>query len=423
MRLAFLVLVVIAAPAAAQSWIVQRHLPAFDLHRTTGNPIGWVGCKTDAAGTRCGVHHTGSLLRYRFDLVGSSQDRAGASAILGVRGRPDRYLQLRTGTIGNDRSLFGEHRARGRWGWGDLMAGGFAPAIDGDVAIRHGDTRWQVGLDGEGTLLDVDAAATASLRDLAPALDRPWWKLLGGVVPVTVRQRALTFMAADGRPRALTMRSVASGIGIESNEVYRTEGGMRLLHVTWGRVELDRPSLRKQAGVAQPQAMELVETRVLSIDDMVLVDDFDMVALWDLGLGMTWLRDETGDEVAAFTGRMGLVCRVWEYGTFGAAIGQQVRPADTADAMVKDFGIDVRADTAVRRIGVALRVAANRTTRLFEPAAQPTWRSTLHGAWHVRLGVLDLGIEHAVQRDAAWAHYAGLFVRASLRSRDAAILD
>jgi hypothetical protein len=171
-----------------------------------------------------------------------------------------------------------------------------------------------------------------------------------------------------------------------------------------------------------PRDLVLIDLRLLSIDRVVAVDNFDMVALWDLGLGATWIRDAGGERAAIPEGRAGLVLRVWEHGTFGAAAAHRVRAADTADGMVADLGLEARAGFQVRRTGAELQAAVHRRRRLLAPGTAADFSAAFHASWHIEVGGLAFGVEHTVEGQGGWRHQLGVFARARLASRSSAIL-
>jgi hypothetical protein len=430
--------------AGAESPIAERTLPDFELHRTTGAPWGWRGCRATLDGERdrheCGEFARPDPTRFRLDAGGRwSGERSGgfAGARLGMRSRVDRFLQARSDVVGDHRSELGDHRARGRWGLGDPDAGRPTGSLEADLHLRHGDTRWKHGLDGDGEILDADLGVAMWWRD-GPvsrvevagkeewdrALEgrRRWWRNNALLVPAKLGWRRMSFRAAGGPTRRMDIASLASGIGLDFAEVYQPDGWLEIVGFGVRRARVHAPLGPHASPAAVPRDLVLIDLRLLSIDRVVAVDNFDMVALWDLGLGATWIRDAGGERAAIPEGRAGLVLRVWEHGTFGAAAAHRVRAADTADGMVADLGLEARAGFQVRRTGAELQAAVHRRRRLLASGTAADFSAAFHASWHIEVGGLAFGVEHTVEGQGGWRHQLGVFARARLASRSSAIL-
>ncbi len=330
--------------------------------------------------------------------------------LFGVRWKNDRVVQVRSSiALARGRSLRGSHRARAWFGLGSgAVKGELTPSLEIDARLDHGDAG--------RLLLPADAGDLDS-----EVMGRIW---LGGrgaqlgrnalLLPIVYRLRDVE-RAGGG----LGMHELSSGLGLRHMDRYQTDGWIELVGASYGRMTSRRSGggsgFRPAPRSEELDEIERLDLRVGNVQDVVLVDDFDMVAVHSVGLAYTWLRDASGARQADLvTGRIATAVRIWNHGIVGFALARDARVADLGRRFVAEWRGELHGELAPLggSMGGALDFATSRVADLTADEPSPaSWRHAARVAWYLAPSRdMRVGVDVTSAYDnGVWQHQLGLF--------------
>jgi hypothetical protein len=419
MRLAIgFALMLAAGEASAQERLHFQELPDLKLAETT---IWHTKDAQDYARFMGTIGVGGSTVR---GLVDGPPRLIAPFASFGVGyfANPARFVQLYSSTVvyGGHESLKwsdleGAHRARGRFGFGDL------------------EDKKDAGVD-----LELDAAlfhaapyTTSMLRRDVPAY--PFWDGKANLtvaprltnerddafrVPITYGARRLDFGAGG-----FTSERLSSGFGLAPYRADFAAGWLEIVGVSWEKARFDPRFPARLGGVEQ------IDLRAVHADGIIGSADRELTFMLRTMLGGSWVWDHhTRQSLGAFTFSFGMGMRgnldrdkQGDYIGFGFAIARRAGfMADGSGLLTRwrgEANLEMRAmDT---RLGGSVRYA---TEHLSMPLDQRDlgFRHVLATEWfYAPAKGLELGANHvATDRwmgtlapTGEWSHTLGLFVR------------